>query len=78
MKTMRAAKVEPNSTAIATKSSFGVQRTGIGCSTSFLFRDVSVEESYSRTLGIYGGFTNYDGPIAGFEFRNLNLFGLEI
>ncbi len=37
--------------------------------------DVSVEEAYSRTLGIFGGFTNYDGPIAGFEFRNLNLFG---
>ncbi len=37
--------------------------------------DVSVEESYSRTLGVYGGFTNYDGAIGGFEFRNLNLFG---
>ncbi len=37
--------------------------------------DVEVEESYSRTLGIYGGFNNYDGPIGGFEFRNLNLFG---
>ncbi len=38
--------------------------------------DVEVEEGYSRTLGIYGGFTNYEGPIAGFEFRHLNLFGM--
>ncbi|MDF1823926.1 MAG: BamA/TamA family outer membrane protein [Verrucomicrobiales bacterium] len=37
--------------------------------------DVDVEEGYSRTLGIFGGFTNYEGPIAGFEFRNLNLLG---
>ncbi len=37
--------------------------------------DIEVEEGYSRTLGIYGGFTNYEGPIAGFEFRHLNLFG---
>jgi len=37
--------------------------------------DVEVEEGYSRTLGVYGGFTNYEGPIGGFEFRNLNLFG---
>lgn len=36
--------------------------------------DVEVDEGYSRTLGIYGGFTNYEGPIAGFEFRHLNLF----
>lgn len=38
--------------------------------------DIEVEEDYTRTLGVYGGFTNYDGPIAGFEFRHLNLFGL--
>ncbi len=37
--------------------------------------DIEVKESYSRTLGVFGGFTNYDGPIGGFEFRNLNLFG---
>ena len=37
--------------------------------------DVNVEEGYSRQLGVYGGFTNYEGPIGGFEFRNLNLFG---
>lgn len=37
--------------------------------------DIEVEEGDSRTLGIYGGFTNYEGPIAGFEFRNLNLLG---
>lgn len=40
------------------------------------YLDIEVEEDYTRTLGIYGGFTNYDGPIAGFEFRHLNLFGL--
>ncbi len=38
--------------------------------------DVAVEESPSRVLGIYGGFTNFEGPIGGFEFRQLNLFGL--
>lgn len=37
--------------------------------------DVDVEEGASRTLGIYGGFTNYEGAVGGFEFRNLNLFG---
>lgn len=37
--------------------------------------DVDVEEGYSRTLGIFGGFTNYEGPVAGFEFKNLNLLG---
>lgn len=37
--------------------------------------DVEVEEGYSRSLGIYAGFTNYEGPLGGFEFRNLNLFG---
>ncbi|MBP6603180.1 MAG: BamA/TamA family outer membrane protein [Verrucomicrobiales bacterium] len=37
--------------------------------------DIDVQEGYSRTLGVYGGFTNYEGPVAGFEFRNLNLFG---
>lgn len=37
--------------------------------------DVNVEEAYSRTLGIFAGFTNYEGPIGGFEFRNLNLLG---
>lgn len=37
--------------------------------------DVAVEEGPSRTLGVYGGFTNYEGPIGGFEFRHLNLFG---
>jgi outer membrane protein assembly complex protein YaeT len=37
--------------------------------------DIEVEEGSSRSLGIYGGFTNYDGPMAGFEFRHLNLFG---
>lgn len=37
--------------------------------------DVEVEEGYSRTLGVFGGFTNYEGPIGGFEFRNLNLLG---
>jgi outer membrane protein insertion porin family len=37
--------------------------------------DIEVDEGYSRSLGIYGGFTNYDGPMAGFEFRHLNLFG---
>lgn len=37
--------------------------------------DVEVEEGYSRTLGVYGGFATYEGPIGGFEFRNLNLFG---
>jgi len=37
--------------------------------------DIDVEEGASRTLGIYGGFTNYEGAIAGFEFRNLNLLG---
>lgn len=38
--------------------------------------DVEVEESYTRTLGIFGGATNYEGPVGGFEFRNLNLFGV--
>lgn len=37
--------------------------------------EVDVSEGYTRTLGIFGGFTNYEGPIGGFEFRNLNLFG---
>ncbi len=37
--------------------------------------DVDVEEGYSRTLGVYAGFTNYEGGIGGFEFRNLNLLG---
>lgn len=37
--------------------------------------NVDIEEGYSRQVGIYGGYTNYEGPIAGFEFRNLNLFG---
>lgn len=37
--------------------------------------DVEVEEGYSRTLGVYAGFATYEGPIGGFEFRNLNLFG---
>lgn len=37
--------------------------------------DVEVEEGHSRTLGVYGGFTNYEGPMGGFEFRHLNLFG---
>jgi outer membrane protein assembly complex protein YaeT len=37
--------------------------------------DINVEEGDSRTLGVYGGFTNYEGAIAGFEFRNLNLLG---
>lgn len=37
--------------------------------------DVDVDEDYSRQLGVYGGFTNYEGPVGGFEFRNLNLFG---
>ncbi len=37
--------------------------------------NVDIEEGYSRQLGVYGGFTNYEGPIGGFEFRNLNLFG---
>jgi len=42
---------------------------------SFLL-DIEVEESHSRSLGVYGGFTNYDGAIGGFEFRHLNLFGM--
>jgi len=37
--------------------------------------DIEVEEAYSRTLGIFGGFTNYEGPVGGFVFSNLNLFG---
>ena len=37
--------------------------------------DVEVEESSSRTLGVYGGFATYEGPIGGFEFQNLNLMG---
>lgn len=37
--------------------------------------DLEVEEGYSRTLGVYAGFTNYEGALGGFEFRNLNLFG---
>lgn len=37
--------------------------------------DINVEEGDSRTLGVYGGFTNYEGAIGGFEFRNLNLLG---
>jgi len=41
---------------------------------SFLL-DVDVEEGYSRTLGVYIGFNNYDGGLGGFEFRNLNLLG---
>ena len=40
-----------------------------------LHLNVEVEESYTRTLGVFGGFTNYEGPIGGFEFRNLNLLG---
>lgn len=39
------------------------------------YLDVEVAEGPSRTLGVYGGFTNYEGAIAGFEFRHLNLFG---
>lgn len=38
--------------------------------------DVEVEEGPSRTLGVYAGFTNFEGPIGGFEFRHLNLFGM--
>lgn len=37
--------------------------------------DIEVEEAPSRTLGVYGGLTNYEGPIGGFTFSNLNLFG---
>ena len=37
--------------------------------------EVDVEESFSRTLAIYAGSTNYEGAIGGFEFTNLNLFG---
>lgn len=37
--------------------------------------NVEVKESYTRTLGVFLGGTNYEGPIGGFEFRNLNLFG---
>ncbi len=37
--------------------------------------DVEVEEGYSRTLGVFAGFTNYEGAVGGFEFRNLNLLG---
>ncbi len=37
--------------------------------------DIEVEEGKSRTLGVYGGFMTYEGPIGGFEFRNLNLLG---
>lgn len=37
--------------------------------------EVDVEESYSRTLAVYAGATNYEGAIGGFEFTNLNLFG---
>ena len=37
--------------------------------------EVDVEEGSARTLGLYGGFATYEGPIAGFEFQNLNLFG---
>ena len=37
--------------------------------------NIKVEEGYSRTLGVYAGFATYEGPIGGFEFRNLNLFG---
>ncbi|MDF1751935.1 MAG: BamA/TamA family outer membrane protein [Verrucomicrobiales bacterium] len=36
---------------------------------------VEVEEAPSRQLGVYGGFATYEGPIGGFEFRNLNLLG---
>ncbi len=37
--------------------------------------DLEVEEGSTRTLGVYAGFTNYEGSIGGFEFRHLNLFG---
>ncbi|MEM7697509.1 MAG: BamA/TamA family outer membrane protein, partial [Verrucomicrobiota bacterium] len=37
--------------------------------------EIEVEESYSRTLAVYGGYATYEGPIGGFEFKNLNLFG---
>lgn len=37
--------------------------------------NVEVEEAPSRELGVYAGFATYEGPIAGFVFRNLNLLG---
>ncbi len=37
--------------------------------------NVEIEEAASRQLGVYAGFATYEGPIAGFEFRNLNLLG---
>jgi len=36
---------------------------------------VYVEESKSRSLGVYGGFATYEGPLVGIEFQDRNLFG---
>lgn len=37
--------------------------------------DVIVEEGPSRELAVYTGFATWEGPLVGFEFRNLNLLG---
>ena len=37
--------------------------------------DVEVEEGMSRQVGVFGGYGNWEGPIVGFEFRNLNILG---
>lgn len=36
---------------------------------------VYIEESKSRSLGVYGGFATYEGPLAGIEYQDRNLFG---
>lgn len=36
---------------------------------------VYVEESKTRSLGVYGGFATYEGPLVGVEFQDRNLFG---
>ncbi len=55
---------------------FETVRTDVAAQPDGSYRlDIEVEEGHTRTLGVYGGFTNYEGPIAGFEFRHLNLFG---
>lgn len=37
--------------------------------------DVTVREARAREFGVSGGFSSYDGPLFGVEFRERNLFG---
>ncbi|MDF1815450.1 MAG: BamA/TamA family outer membrane protein, partial [Verrucomicrobiales bacterium] len=37
---------------------------------------IDVEEASMKEFGVYGGYATYEGPVAGFEFQNLNLNGM--